>query len=353
MKRFSLLAVPLVSLGCAGGVIDDPPEPQPEGRTAFAFEPIALDGLPYRWGAPVAPGVFFGGVNADTTVQQEVFALTPEQDTLKADVVATMDVPRFCACGIHDENRGELLLVGGRDDRFLDEQSTVLVNLVSNEKTIIDHNGSALRPVGCQAFFSKAADRGYIFGGLASGVGFSGDTYRYDPEARTITKLEISSPAARYDAGIMELADGSTVLAGGMGMTAAGAPEFFSDVWRFDPVSESWSEIPTTSDTVPQGRRYAWVAMAPDASRFLYGFGSDSPRGESVLGDLWSFDMNTGAWSELDVEGELPAARGFTYRLAGPADSAGILVGGSDAALNVFNDAFVLRVPADLEGDWR
>jgi hypothetical protein len=351
MKRL-FLAVPLFSLGCAG-VVDDPPDDTPIGRTTFAFEPIAVDGLPSRWGAPVAPGVFFGGVNADMVVQQEVFALTPEQDTLKADVVATMDVPRFCACGIHDENRGELLLVGGRDGNFLDEQSTVLVNLTTNEQTPIDHAGAALTPVGCQAFFSKTSDRGYIFGGLASGTGFSGDTYRYDPEARTITKLEIAGPAARYDAGIMELADGSTVLAGGMGMTAVGAPEFFSDVWRFDPESESWTEIPTTSETIPEGRRYAWTAMAPDESLMLYGFGSDSPRGESVLGDLWSFDMNTGAWSELDVEGERPEARGFTYRLAGPPDSAGILVGGSDATLNVFTDAFVLRVPSDLEGDWR
>lgn len=352
MKRL-LLAVPLFSLGCAGVVDDTPPDDQPQGRTTFAFEPITVEGLPSRWGAPVAPGLFFGGVNPDMAVQQDVFALTAEPDTLKADVVATMDVPRFCACGIHDENRGELLLVGGRDGAYLDEQSTVLVNLETNEHTPIDHVGAADTPVGCQAFFSKTSDRGYIFGGLTSGVGFSGDTYRYDPEARSITKLDITGPAARYDAGIMELADGSTVLVGGMGMTASGSPQFFSDVWRFDPVSETWTEIPTTSDTIPQGRRYAWAAMAPDASRLVYGFGSDSPRGESVLGDIWSFDMNTGAWSELEVEGDIPAARGFTYRVAGPPDSAGILVGGSDENLNVFTDAFVLRVPADLEGDWR
>lgn len=355
MKRFTLSLGLVLSTGCAG--VDDapPPDESPVGRTTFAFEPISIEGLPSRWGAPVAPGLFFGGVDAAMVVQQEVFALTPEADKLTADVIATMDGPRFCACGIHDENRGELLVVGGRDGRFLDETSTVLINLTTNEQTPVDHAGAADTPVGCQAFFSITSDRGYIFGGLTSGVGFSGDTYRYEPQTRTITRLELAgpSPQARYDAGIMELADGSTILVGGMGMSAGGAPVFFSDVWRFDPSTETWSEVPTTSSTVPQGRRYPWTAIAPDESRILYGFGSDSARGESVLGDIWSFDMATGEWSELEVEGEVPAARGFTYRLAGPPDSAGILVGGSDATLSVFTDAFVLRVPSALEGDWR
>lgn len=96
---------------------------------------------------------------------------------------------------------------------------------------------------------------------------------------RTITKLDIPGPAARYDAGIVELADGSSLLVSGMG-GGVGGVIFYADVWRFDPSTESWSEIPTTSKLVPPGRRYAWVTVAPDESVLLFGFGSDSLAGE-------------------------------------------------------------------------
>lgn len=345
----SLLVAALAPIGCAPPTDQEPPI---EGRTSYAFEPIAIDGLPARWGAPVAPGVFFGGVDQTMTVQGDVFTVAADEETLHAELVATLDVPRFCGCGIMDTTRNELLVVGGRDNGYRDEASTVLINLASNEPTVIEANGAADTPVGCQAFFAPTTDKGYIFGGLSSGTGFSGDTYRYDPAARTITKLDIPGPAPRYDAGIIELADGTTILVGGMGGGGAFVT-FFSDVWRFDPSSETWTEIPTSSDDVPEGRRYPWVAVSPDESTLLYGFGSDSPRGESVLGDIWSFATASGVWSELPVEGELPAARGFTYRLAGPLDTAGVLAFGSDASLNIHQDAFVLRVPDALAGEWR
>jgi hypothetical protein len=350
-RRWCFALASLASAGCAPPSPDED-TPVAEGNTSFAFEPIAVDGLSPRWGAPVAPGVFFGGVDPSMTVQGDVFGISADDQGLHADAVATLDVPRFCACGIMDPGRFELLVIGGRDGTYRDEQSTVLIDLASNEPTVIDDNGAADTPVGCQAFFSSSTDTGYIFGGLASASGFSGDTYRYDPAARAITKLDIVGPAARYDAGIIELADGSTMLIGGMGGDSAFVT-FFSDVWRFDPHNETWTEMATTSDVVPEGRRYPWVALAPDESILLYGFGSDSPRGESVLDDMWSFDLANGVWSEPVIEGERPAARGFTYRLAGPPGTAGVLAFGSDAALNVHQDAFVLRVPDAFSGEWR
>lgn len=346
----------LVAWACA--CTDGPPDVDaPIGRTTFAFEPIALDRVPTRWGAPVAPGVFFGGVDQAMSVQADVFTLTADDETLHAELAAVMEVPRFCACGIRDEGRDELIVLGGRDGQFRDEPTAVVINLDTQEATNVETNGAVDAPVGCQSWFSAANDKGYVFGGLSSGAGFSDGTFRWDPESRTFTELGAGAgagPAARYDAGIIEnLSDGSTLLVGGMG--GGIGVEFYSDVWRFDPATETWSEIPTTTAPadVPQGRRYPWVALSPDENTLLYGFGSDSPRGESVLGDLWSFDIATGKWAELDVEGELPAARGFTYRLPGPANSAGVLVGGSDATLSVFTDAFVLRVPESFNGAWK
>src|SRR5690606_13901465 len=135
--------------------------------------------------------------------------------------------------------------------------------------------GAADNPVGCQAHYLDGVDRAYVFGGLSSLGGFSAMTWRWDPEARTFTEIVTPGPAARYDAATYEENSGTLLLSGGMGGGAAGVV-FFSDVWRFDPSSETWSEVPTTT-AAPAGRRYPWTALSPDESQLVYGFGSDSP----------------------------------------------------------------------------
>lgn len=131
-----------------------------------------------------------------------------------------------------------------------------------------------------------------------------------------------------------------------------GSSGFASDVWRFDAAAEVWSEIPVTSSVVPAGRRFPWTAVAPDESILLYGYGSDSPMGDSVLRDLWAFELATGSWSRLAVDGERPVARAFTSNWAGPPGSVGVLAFGVDANLTVFEDTFVVWPPDTLAGRW-
>lgn len=340
---------------CPSGLppVDDGPDG--ETRTTFRFEPIEVAGVTPRWGASVADGHLLGGVDETMRVTDEVLSLTREGAGLAADTVGTLDVPRFCACALFDEGRRQLVMLGGRDDFFRDENTAVLIDVDTGERTPLEHGGAADHPVGCQAFFSPSADRGYLFGG-ADSSGFSSATWRWEPEARAFTRLEATGPLGRYDAGVVPLADGGALLVSGMGMGGISL-KFHRDVWRFDAASESWSQVAPDTDDAPPGRRYPWLALSPDESTLLLGFGSDSPRGESVLGDLWRLDVVAGAWRTLDVgdelEGELPAARGFTFRLPGPEGTAGVLAFGSDAALNLHSDAFALVVPDELAGDWR
>src|SRR5687768_217556 len=86
-----LSLVPLALAACVP--VEEPPPDgdEPVVRTAFSFEPIALDGLPTRWGSPVAPGVFLGGVNEVMTVQADVFTVTSDEDGVHADVAAVLD----------------------------------------------------------------------------------------------------------------------------------------------------------------------------------------------------------------------------------------------------------------------
>jgi hypothetical protein len=293
--------------------LDDAP-----ARTTFAFEPISVSGIEPRWGSPVAPGFVVGGVDRAMRVQEGLFALSADDDGVHATALAPMSIPRSCACALFDERRRELVIFGGRDGDFADAKTAEIVNVDTGAREDLDVSvGAADHPVGCQAFWSPATDKGYVFGGLDSSSGFTDATWRYDPATRTVTALDIDGPAARYDAGVHVLDDGDAILVGGMGANSFSA-RFFSDVWRFDVHNERWTEVPTTSTTLPEGRRYPWTSLAPDESLLLYGFGSDSPRGESVLGDLWIFSFDTGEWAPLDVDGELPAARGFTNNWEGP-----------------------------------
>lgn len=351
LKSFSLT---LLAAGLGVGCIpasappgDEPPPP----TTTFRFEPLAVAGMTPRWGASVAGGHVLGGVDDAMTVTDEVLTVAPGEDGLTATAVGALDVPRFCGCAFFDEGRRELVMLGGRDDFYRDENTAVLLNVDTGERTELEHGGAADAPVGCQAFFSPSADRGYVFGG-ANQSGFSSKTWRWDPAARTFTDLGISGPAGRYDAGVVPLADGGALVVSGMGLSGM-SMLFHRDVWRFDASAEAWTEVATNAASGPEGRRYPWLALSPDEGTLLLGFGSDSPRGESVLGDFWRLDLASGEWREAEVEGELPAARGFTFRQPGPSGTAGVLAFGSDAELNLQTDAFALQVPDDLAGEWR
>lgn len=345
----------LLGAACLGGPPPVDEDPVPTGRTTFRFEPVEVAGVTPRWGASVADGHLLGGVDDTMRVTDEVFSLAHSDAGLSGTSVGALDVPRFCGCALYDEGRRELVMLGGRDDFYRDETTAVLIDVDTGERTPLEHGGAADHPVGCMAFFSPSADRGYVFGG-ADQSGFSAATWRWDPEARTFTRLDVDGPPGRYDAGVVPLADGGALMVSGMGMGGM-AMKFYRDVWRFDVASESWREVAPATEEAPPGRRYPWLALSPDESTLVMGFGSDSPRGESVLGDLWRLDLASGAWRALEVggevEGELPAARGFTFRLPGPSGTAGVLAFGSDAELNLYQDAFALTVPDDLAGEWR
>lgn len=343
----------LLALGAA--CLEAPPPDDgtapPEENLAFRFEPVTVNGITPRWGATVTAGHLLGGVDDDLRVSDEILAVATGDDGLAGASVGALDVARFCACALFDEGRGELVMIGGRNRQMLDEGTAVLVEVDSDTAVTLGDSGPTDHPIGCHAYFSPAVDRGYVFGG-ANSSGFSADTWRWDPQARTFTRLDIDGPPGRYDAGLVPLQDGGALLASGMGMSTF-AMTFHHDVWRFDAATEQWTEVAPGADNAPPGRRYPWLALSPDEGTLVLGFGSDSPRGESVLDDLWQLDVAAATWREVELEGERPSARGFTYRLPGPAGSAGVLAFGSDAELNVQDDAFALVVPDALAGEWR
>ena len=75
------------------------------------------------------------------------------------------------------------------------------------------------------------------------------------------------------------------------------APTFFNDLWLFDPVASSWSELPAGGD-VPVARYGSCAALGPDGRLWIsHGFTEDGVR----FSDTRAYDFGTGTWTDADA----------------------------------------------------
>lgn len=154
------------------------------------------------------------------------------------------------------------------------------------------------------------------------------DTWRLDlaSDAPAWTRLDAMGPGARYDAVLVSVGDDEPLLL--FGGAASAVSGFSAEIWRFDPAEEDWTEVLASGGPVP-GRRAGWLALEPDHTGFLVGFGLVGIQPDEVLADLWRFDLVAERWEEL-TPAEGPAGRGLCLHVPGGPGSAGLLLGGYD-----------------------
>ncbi len=271
--------------------------------------------------------VVFGGTNAGPT-GGTVLGSTWLYDTSSGELVATEIAtdgpdPRYCGCAGWDPNRERVVLSGGRDlsGPANVPAETWELDLEAGTWTEAAVPSSPPGVIGCAMAWSESQGAMYLFGG-ASNAGASALTYRYEPEDPVWVELEAAGPSARYDGVLTALDDENLMLFGGS-LSAMGAA-FFSDLWRFDTTTETWSEIVVEGDT-PQGRRVPWLALTPDHSGFYLAMGFDGEM--EPIGDFWFFDFSAASWTPLTLPPELNA-RAFTGRLPAAGDALGTMLGG-------------------------
>lgn len=345
----------------SGGVDAGPQEPDAGNAQApWQVESTTVPNLQAVWGGAVAPvsateSYLVGGVQGPlgpvaTTVQH----VQRVGDTVQVSVTTDALAPRFCGCAMVDPNAGELVVVGGRDASFQEDATGQVVNLQTGAVSPLDLGVAGTYLVGCHAAFLPDLNVGYVFGGVSEATGMFGSTlYRYVPADHSFVELPATGPAGRYD-GVMRYpqAGGKVWLVAGMGLNALGnQPLFFSDVWQLDPLTETWSAVSATSAEVPPGRRFPWVAFAPQQQMLVMGLGSDSPRGSTLLADMWMFNAADGSWQAVAGVETAPGARGFASWLPGPAQSVGLLSGGLDVD-GLVSQAMVFRSPFASD-QWR
>lgn len=128
------------------------------------------------------------------------------------------------------------------------------------------------------------------------------ETWAFHPDCNNFSQIATSGtvphPRIRH-ASALDAARGQMLVYGGRYREAAsGNYDLFTDMWALDLATDTWSELP--SDDGPRPRVTHTMVVSGD-QLLVYG-GNSTPSSTSYLpvGDLWSYDLVDQSWTELD-----------------------------------------------------
>ncbi|MCA9606290.1 MAG: hypothetical protein KC619_11875 [Myxococcales bacterium] len=343
---------PTPGVDAAMPVEDAAPPPADAGTpldpTALSFEALTTQGEgPWsQWGfmavaIDASHAVVIGGTNA-SQLGGEVFADAWRIEVGATELTATRieasgPAPLYCGCAAYDSARNVVVVYGGRD---LDVPSfapaTWELDLGSSTWTQIEGADQSPTTLGCAMARLPATGELYLFGGASQAAGVSDRLYRYDGAAWNA--IEATGPVQRYDAVLFPTADGEGLYLFGGSYGASGAA-FYSDLWRFDPDAEAWTELLLPETLV--GRRGAWIVQDPLRPGLYVGFGYDGTM--APLGDLWYADLERLTWAPIEVPFEGPVPRGFAPAIPGGEGALGAIFGGYSRTRPVFDAWRIVR----------
>jgi len=127
------------------------------------------------------------------------------------------------------------------------------------------------------------------------------------PEPLAWASIDASGPAAREDHTWTVSGDGRTALLfGGRDGTTT-----FGDLWSYDLDSDAWTELSATGPNARFGHEAVWV---DDIGLVVFA----GQTGTTFFNDLWAYDPTADAWTELPGSGDVPVSRYGTCGAIGP-----------------------------------
>lgn len=135
----------------------------------------------------------------------------------------------------------------------------------------------------------------------------------------------------------------------------SGRYEVKDDLWRFDPQTRTWEEMPPVAPA-PDGR-YNHTLIYDDArNQLLLYAGNTSTSGAtpSPQNDVWAYDIATNVWREIDQTGTAPSGRMWHEALWDSSRERMIVYGGGDATAFNNNATYFSDVLAfdPTDGSW-
>ncbi len=263
-----------------------------------------------------------GGVAVASTVVPKSVA-SQEATWSLVDDGTSGPTPRWDHHLAADEETGLLLVYGGRDVNGTALGDTWLFDLESGVWSQSDAAGPSPR-FGSAIAEDRGRRRLYLFGGEDAGTFYS-DTWRFDFKAMEWRIQDDGSavgPSPRYGlAGSLDSDDNFVIS---HGFTFEGR---FDDTWVFDTRNKTWTDRSPAEETRPLKRCLHEMVQDTASDRLVLFGGCSSGFGPCPQGDLWSFDLVTGAWTDI-TPASGPAARSNPAMVWDSTNSRVLLIGG-------------------------
>jgi uncharacterized protein (TIGR03437 family) len=240
--------------------------------------------------------------------------------------------PRFDAPITYDPTSQQIYLFGGQADS---PQNDLWAYSVPDSKwTAVQASGS-LPPgrFGHTLVFDPIRRRLLTFGGQ-NGASFFNDTWAFDLQLQQWQLIDNGSvPAKRYGhSAIYDPVRDRMIVS--HGFTDAGR---FDDTWAFDLSRNAWADISPPSNR-PLRRCLHHAVYDPVRDQMLLYAGCSSGFGPCPQDDLWSFDLRTNLWTQINSPTKPPARE--RYGVAYDLSRSRMVVFGGDGASGLLNDTW-------------
>jgi len=204
---------------------------------------------------------------------------------------AVKPAPRVYHGMVYDTRSDRVILFGGCSDRT-ELNDTWAFDFDTNTWTNMD---PAVKPsvrLFAMAYDSQS-DRVVLFGGQDSAYTNLNDTWSYDFNTNTWTKMDpaVKPPARASHAMVYDAQSDRVIMFGGTG-PGAGVTTYFNDTWSYDFDTNTWTNM--TLALKPPGRIEHAMTYDSESDRVVL-FGGSA----YAVDDTWSYDFNTNTWTNM------------------------------------------------------
>ncbi len=255
---------------------------------------------------------------------------------------AVLPLARSAQTVVLDSTRNRVIMYGGLSAGSVALASTAVMDLATHAwQDSVATSAPPSARYDHAAVWNGAAGKLLVFGGFNGTMRFA-DTWSLDPSTMAWTQVTTSGSAPSARSGhvaIYDAAGNRLVVFGGFNGTTA-----LNDLYALDLTSNTWSAL-GASGTAPEARQGALGVYDPVHRALVVfgGAGSSTP----YLGDVWSLDLATLAWSQIVTPESGTAAPAARVDCAGDLDPLRlqlVVVGGRTGTSSYATDAWVLNL---------
>ena len=328
---FALLLAAALLAGCDAAGPAAPPT-APPFPTATNPPAAPTEAIPMATASLVAPTEIEPPATALPAATETPVPATPPAPLAEGgwtQIVAENSgpAPRYDHSALVDPVRGQIVVFGGRGSSTLGD--TWIFELGARRWREVPGAGPSPR-FGHGVVYDAAHRRMLLV--MGEGAGFFNDAWAFDLDQETWTELKANrtaddEPRPRYGQSAALDSQGRVFISHGFSDQGR-----FDDTWVFDPTAARWINLTPPEGPKPLKRcLHEIVYDAAEDRMFLYG-GCSSGFGPCPQGDLWAFDMQAQAWTEITFSGMAPEARSNPSLAFDAARPALFLFGGKTAA---------------------